>query len=355
MSKNRLLSVPETTPGQRFMEEQNSGLIVPTLDGGMNIKIDPADLENNEFTVAQNVYIRNKRITRRFGTSGLGPTKPNSQAISKMYTAKQSDGTVVQIRFGQTTIHRRASGSWTAITPASSAITGPANNVVSTDNRHFFSNNGLQNIQEIDLAGNTYDDLGNAPKYKYITSFYNRIVGANLVDAGNDIPIQVGWSGDFNFDEWDTTVDPSAGFAPLEESQSDYSDSITGLYGFAKQMIVLREQSIWLANKIPGTNPFYFYTAVPSIGCDTPTSVQKIPGGIIFFDRRTKSVYMFTVESGLVNIGFPVEDGIFSSIADPNQVFSGFNTTELEYMLACPIQSTDTVRVWTFSIKSSRD
>lgn len=358
MSKNRLLAPPENTPGQRFVADEKAPLSVPTLDGGMNTKTDSADLENNEFVIAQNVYIRNNKITRRTGTSLLTPTKPNSEAVKKLFTFKQYDSTNIQLRFSETEIHRRGSGSWTEIIAAGTPISSPVNNVIAADNRVFFTNNGAQNIQEIDFGADTYDNLGNAPRYKYITGFYNRIIGAYLVDGGGDIPIQLGWSGDFDFGEWDTSVNPSAGFAPLEESQSDYADFITSINGFATQMIITREQSIWLANKIPGTNPFYFFAAVPSVGCDMPTTVQKIPKGIAFCDRKTNSIYTYTLnDSGygeLKNIGWEIEDSLFSSISNPDDVFSGFDPVQLEYRVCCPIQSTNTVRCWTYSFKSSR-
>lgn len=354
MRSNRLFSKAEVSPPAGYGNPPPSANIsVPTLDGGMDTKTDPADLEPNQFTVAQNVYIRNKRIGRRVGTSALTPTKPNSEAVSKMYTAKQYDGTIIQLRFSTTSIYRRGLVSWTEVVDGGVPITAPANNVLSSDNRHFMSNNGVNIIQELDLAANTYGPLGNAPAYKYITSFYNRIVGANLQTAGNEIPIQVGWSGDFNFDEWNPATDPSAGFAPLEESQSDFADAITSINGFADKMVITREQSIWLATKTPGQNPFYFYTAVPGIGCDVPGSVQKIHGGIAFYDRRTNSVYAFFVQEGLQIIGRPIEDSIYASIADPEEVFSGFDPIELEYKICTPLQGTTTVRCWTYSFKSN--
>ncbi len=352
MPNNRLIAPAERVPGMQRTEDSLGGKIsVKTLDGGMNTKTDLADLEDNEFSVAQNVTIRSNKISRRIGTSLLTPTKPDSQAIAKMYTAKLYSGTIFQLRFAATSIYKRAVGAWNEIEEVATPITAPANNVVSTDNRHFFSNRGVNLIQEIDLGAETYDALGNAPKYKYITAFYNRIIGANLV-AGSNIPNQVGWSGDFNYGEWDPAVDLSAGFAPLEESQSDYADEIVGIFGFANSMIIPREQSIWVANKIPGNNPFFFYTAVPSIGCTVPNSIQKIPNGIVFYDRRTNSVYVFDTVNGLTVIGRKVEDSIYASIGDPDDVFSAFEPVEQEYKLCCPLTGTNTVRCWTYSFKN---
>ena len=353
-SANRLQARPVKFPGQPFPETPKYPQInIPTLDGGMNSYDDPNDLEDNQFLVLQNAEVRNKKLTRRSGESSITPSAPDSNAVKKVYSLKTFAGVLSQLRITNTTMHKRGVASWTAITSVgTAAFTSAPNNIVSTDNRHFFSSNGNIVISEINLATNTYDDLGNAGKYKYITAFADRIVGA--YDTVGPDPTTIYWSGNLNFDEWDTTVDPSAGFKPLEESQSDYADFITGIFGFSDQMLVMRERSIWLATKTgSASDPFYFYTATPSIGCDTPGSIQKIPNGVVFYDRRTNCVYVYIIGSPEpVKIGSPVEDSIYSSISDPTQVFSGFDPAEFEYRLCTPLIGTTKTRCWTYSFKS---
>jgi len=351
---NRLQAKPVKFPGQPFPETPKYPQInVKTLDGGMNTFDDPNDLEDNQFVALQNATVKNKKLSRRVGDSAITPAKPNSLAVKKVYSVKSFDGTLSQFRMTNTTMHKRGVSSWTAITSVgTAAYTVAPNNVVSTDNRHFFSTNGNIVISEINPATNQYDDLGNASKYKYLTAFGDRLVGA--YDLSIPSPTTVYWSGNLNFDEWDNSVDPSAGYKPLEESQSDYSDFITGIFGFANQMLVLRERSIWLATKTgSASDPFYFYTATPSIGCDTPSSVQKIPNGVVFYDRRTNCVYVYIIGSPEpVKIGQPVEDSIYSSISDTSAVFSSYDPTEFEYRLCSPLIGTNLTRCWTYSFKS---
>lgn len=344
-------SRPVKFPGQPFPETTKYPQInVPTLDGGMNNYDDPNDLNDNEFVVAQNVVIRGKKITRRVGETNITPAKPNSNAIKKVYSLKQFDGTLSQLRITDTTIHKRGVSTWTAIT--GTAFTVAPNNIISLDNRHFFSTNGNISLREINLTANTYGTVGNADKYKYITGFADRIVGA--YNATGPEPTTVYWSGNLNFTQWDPTVDPSAGYKPLEEAQTDYADFITGIFGFANQMLIMRERSIWLATKTgSASDPFYFYTATPSIGCNVPNSIQKIPNGVVFYDRRTNSVYVYMIGAPEpIKIGQPVDDGIYASISDPNLVFSGYDPIEFEYRLATPLTGTTNTRCWTYSFKS---
>lgn len=351
---NRLQAKPVKFPGQPFPETQKYPQItVPTLDGGMNTFVDPNDIQENQFVVAQDIIIREQKLRRRFGESNITPTKPNSNAVKKMYSLKQYDGTLVQLRATDTTLYKRGVSTWTAIANGTgTAFTSAPNNIISVDNRHFFSTNGNRVIKEINLTTNTYSDLGNSAQYKYITAFADRVVGA--YNNTGPAPTTIYWSGNLNYGQWDASVDPSAGYKPLEESQSDYADFITGVFGFANQLLVMRERSIWLATKTgSASDPFYFYTASPSVGCDTPGSIQKIPNGVIFFDRRTKSVYTYTIGDGSpVKIGQNVENSIYSSVSDPTTVFSGYDPIEYEYRLAVPLVGTTTTRCWTYNFKA---
>lgn len=356
MRTNKLQSRPEQVNSGSIGEElRYPQMNVPSLDGGMNTIIDSNDLPDNQMVLVNNMVIRNGKLRRRFGESAITPVKPNSEPILGFYTLKRFDGTLVQLRISTTKIYRRASSSWVEITNAGgSAIINGINNLVSTDDRFFFSTNGDTVIQEINLDTDTYAELGNAPRYKYITIFDNRLVGFNLVDSTN-VPIQVGWTGTFDYDEWDPLVNFEAGNAPLEESQSDYADVGTGIYGLGDKLLIVRERSIWYGQKTGvGQQPFLFYTRVPSLGCDIPSSIAKIPGGICFYDRRTRSVYAYTVEGEYPTpIGRQVEEDIFNGIDDPDDIISGFDSINLEFKLGVPQAGTDVTRCWTYSFRAN--
>jgi len=349
---NRFLARPEKYPGQQFSNPPNYPLIkVGAFTSGLNTEDDPDDIPDDAFTVDANGMIRRQRVTKVPGVTRIGPTKPNSNPVRGLISIQQYSGELVQLRFTASTIYRRAASAWAEITSTGPGINEAPNNSLSVDNRHFFSTNGNRVIQEIDLSTDTYSNLGNSKRYRYITAFGDRLVGFYDEDNG---PVDVGWSGNLNYAEWNPLVDPSAGMVPLVESQSDYADFGTGIFGFADKLLLLKERSIWLASKTGvGTNPFYFYVTSPSFGCDTPSSVQRIPNGIVYYDRRTSNVYVFDVNNPTpIPIGSKVSDEILALVDNPDEIFSSFDSVELEYRLAIPRNEGNGVDIFAYSFKS---
>src|SRR5690606_33380808 len=136
---------------------------------------------------------------------------------------KMNDGTPHTLRMTPTTIHRISGGVWTALTDANvggeelaGTITDRFNTAIILDN-FVFSNNGANHIQKINFTTNEFARLGNAPKYRYICGFFNRVVGAAVRD---DNEVQIRWSGDANIYVWDTSSDVCTGLGPTGESHS---------------------------------------------------------------------------------------------------------------------------------------
>ena len=326
------------------------------IDGGMNVYIDPADLPNNVLQLARNVYATSDKLVRTPGSSVITPTKPDSNPVILLYVFQRFDGTSVFLRFTKTAVHRRGSGSWTALTSSDpyTITTNERIRVLPFNDRLFFVT-GNENIYEIDFTANTYNYLGNAPKYKYITGFFNRIVGANLYDASTPNPTLVGWSGDLNFDEWNPLTDVSAGSTPLLEGASDFADPITGLFGFASVMLILRERSLWLATKRPvASNPFSFQAAYPSFGCDCPNTAAQKRNGLVWYDYRSNQVYDYTLGGTPVEIGDPIKNNLKPKISDKELPLGNYNAIDDEYVLTIPGISTNTTFVYTYNFSGGQ-
>lgn len=323
------------------------------LNGGMVTQVDPVDLQPNQLSLAVNVTCRYDVVGRRYGSTAIAPTKPNSNKLLQFVSYKNFSGNVTLYRFDKNSVFARSGGSWTPITGA--ALSGTDNNAITflgINNRAFFSNQ-VNVLQEINVGANTYAAAGNSRAYKYYCSFANRIVGANLV-SGSPSPIEVGWCGDVNFTEWNPLVDPSAGSTPLIDNPKEFSDDITGIFGFANQMLVMRERSIWLASKQPSaTDPFYFETAVPEVGSDSPNSITQIPSGVAWYDRRLNNVFAYTIGSPApVPIGDAVRKTIGTQVVDKTKLFSGWDSVNSEYILGIPIDSSTIVRLWRYNFQT---
>lgn len=320
-------------------------IVEARMNGGMNVYVDPADLPNTSGVLFQNVEVRADKVYRRAGLDLLTPTKPNSDPVLLYVNFKRFDGTSIYLRFTKNKLYRRGVSSWTEITSGSAFSINNTDRIrFTTLNDRFFFAVGNKEIQEVNFAANTYATLGNADKYKYITGFFNRLVGANKYDASSPNPTLVGWSGDLNFGVWGTATDISAGSTPLLEAATDFADPITGLFGFASVMLILRERSLWTATKRPvASNPFQFQASFPYAGCDTPNSATQKKNGITWYDSRTNQVYDYTIGSSPREIGSPVRDLIATRISDLSSVTAAYNSVRNQYKLLIPSSnSTDT-------------
>lgn len=324
------------------------------IDGGQNTRIDPADLPNDTFVDARNVRVTSDRTQRAVGTAVFTPVKPNSNRVLLFTSAKRFDGTSIYMRFDTQKLHRITAGSWVEITGSgfASGVTQRPR-LVTLNDRYFFIN-GRDYIQEINFTANTYARLGNAPRYTYACGFFNRLVGANLYDASSPNPVQIGWSGDINFGEWNPATDVSAGSTPLVEAQSDYQEAITGIFGFAQVMLILRERSLWTATKRPvASNPFAFQAAFPYVGCDSPNSAAQTRNGLCWYDLRTNQVYVYTVGDRPREIGDPIKNDLRRLIADPELIQGDYDPIRDRYSLTIPSPTSSTTHIFVFDFSSA--
>lgn len=339
-----------TRPGAT---KDNDPIIVSKF-GTMSTAEDATNLELNEFTELYNADVIDGYISRRNGNTLLTPAKPNSNKILKFWAFQKNDGTVVQLRFTRNTIHRRGAGSWTLLT---GTLTGSDDDAFSfaTSNDSFFCANGVDKVIELNLTANTYAEIASSRPYKYIAAIGTRIVGAFNNDPGGYNPIEIGTSGNLNFTDWDPSSDFSAYRAYLYESQDDYTDFITGLAGVGETAVVVRERTIWLGEPQPvAQQPFYFFPKILNIGSDTPNSVQKVAGGIVFADRRTNQIYFYDprASSGPVAISLKVFNEMNLQAYDPLTIFSGWDPTSLSYVIGIPEPASTDALVWKYSFKT---
>lgn len=321
-----------------------------SLNKGMITMLDPADIPESALQVAKNVTVRFDRTSRRPGSILLVPVKPDGSPILKMASIKKKDGTAYTLRFTPTSIHNRGLVAWTAVTGVLSGGVRDRIQTAVVQDELIFTNNGSDYIQKLDFGLNSFARLGNAPKYRYITGFFNRAVGAARRDVNE---VEVGWSGDGNIGEWDPAVDETAGSSPIMESPADLSDFITGIFSWTNVGVLLRERSIWTIQKqaIP-QNPFFFSTSVPGIGCDSPYSAQITGTAISWLDRRTGTVYSFSPGSSPTPIGRPIEASILANVDDPQTIFSSYDPFVNEYSICIPQAGSKYVNVWTFNLRN---
>lgn len=336
----------------RYYTEQQLAVIESKLSGGMVTTLDSTDIPNNSFLTLKNARVYFDRIQRRSGLDLMSPTKPNSNVVLGVYAYQKNNGDSFLIRATKDGLHYWTVSGWTAITGSLAGTNKDKFRFVTFNDRLVFSNNGANKIQIVNTGVTSFGDLGNAPKYKYVAGFNNRVIGANL--AGSD-PTQVGWSGNLNITVWDNASDISANLTSLVESPEDRFDEITGIFGMTNVLVIMREHNIWLATRNPSaSNPFNFYTAIPGLGCDSPNSISTVPGGLIWADTHTKRVYLWDLNSAPVPISNDIESDLFRSTIDPEMISSSFNKTTLIYKLIVGSPVSNTKRVWLYDLRMQK-
>lgn len=336
------------------------------VNAGMITSLDPADIPNGALQKCKNARVRFDRTSRRPGGIILGPDKPTNESILGLSYFKQNNKAEYFFRATKSSIYKRDTSVWTNV-PADITPLGGGDTdffqFASAFNRHFFTNNGVNPIQEVDLSVPKYKILNVSEatvktNFRFLTSFYNRIVGANL-QGGSPDPTMVGWSADAGFtgvglEEWNPAVNETAGRAPLIDTPGDVADFITNIFGFATFVLVLREQSIWKGTKKPiATDPIYFYPAFPGIGCDCPYSAVVGIGKLMWLDYRTKSVWSYIPDQAPQPIARNVEKDILKAVDDKEKIFGSYRGDDNEYTIAIPLAGSGYTRLWTLNERTN--
>lgn len=331
-------------------------LVHENLSGGMVSEIDLANIPEKSVALLKNARVYLDKILAKPGlNSNILPTKPDSNPVLKVYSFIENGGIVRTVRFTPDGLHILAGSAWNLLTTTNPLVGGNRDRftcAVAFD-RLVFTNNGENPIQVVDFTAGDYDDLGNAPEYKYLTVFADRVIGLNLQGSSPN-PIAVGWSGNADIAEWNPSNDPSAGQLPLIESPGDLNDFITGGFGFSTLLIVLRQKSIWIAEKRPvATQPLYFKPDVPGIGCGLPFTAVVGRKGVIFADHRTEEVYFYSPASQDVEpLMTPNTSLIFDGITNTDLPYGAYDPKTDRYCLAVPNESSNEVHLWVYDFKT---
>jgi len=349
MYRNRLTARPIGIPNERIAQEEEDLAFSNDFLEGLIEDGDIFSIPNNALTVAKNVTVIRNLLMRRNGLSLYPKTKPNSNKILNIYAFYHTSTGINILRFTKSTIHKATASGWSAVTGA--GLTGGDSNFFSFaigDNRLFFSN-GTEVIQEYNPTALTYAALGNAPKYKYICTAFNRVIGANRINVTNK-PYEIGWSGDMNYGEWDPTVDISAGSSPLVDSPTDVNDDITGIFNLQSILTIPRQRSLWLANKqASATNPFNFFVASPRIGADVPRSIKLTEFGLMFFNYQHCTIYLWQPNADPIDVASTkVKRAIKAAITTPERVFADYSFNTKSYTIHVGNDNNNVVKSWTY-------
>jgi hypothetical protein len=320
---------------------------VPQINGGMIADIDPTDIKDNASPLIRNSRIRRDKTSRRFGKVQFLSDKLNSEQVSALIQLRVSNKTTYFIKTTDQTIQFVDDTSGAAWEFILHVLAGRI-----TDHAIVFGDliiaDGVKQIRVVDLDAKSANPVGLlAPTAKYVTGFSERVVAANG-GSGDAASETIYWSGNRNFDEWDTLEDISAGQKRLDTSPRTVVDPISGVFGFSSVMVLPREFSIWVAQQNPvASDPFKLFRAVPGVGTNMPGSIAIGRELLMFLDSRMRDLVVYTPGSNVETIGLPIRNTIIKDIANADIIESTYLINEQEYYLL--ITEKSTVKIWIFN------
>lgn len=330
---DQLTPVEEKKQGFQFRQIQIGQLPIDDLTPGLVTAIPRARRPPGSATILKNARTRDDWVGRRPGHS-LFNTKPDANSVLKVASLQRPDNEnwIVRVAVGSTHV-TRTRASWTALTPTGGASHFTTALRVSSAQAFdwLFLANFQQKIVRVDPKPAILEQVKEAPVAKFITAFAERLIAAYIAPTDGGVASErIQWSA--NADPFDWTA-PSAGVAELV-SAGEVGDEITGIFGLESHLIILRKNSVWIAERQPiEINPFRFRPIITDFGCDAPFSAVKVPGGVIFADTETKGVYLYSPASGHQKLNTNIEGDIFEGAVAPELLIGSYDPAFQEYHL----------------------
>lgn len=343
------------------MARQRFATIRDTLDEGANLRgnayenlpqgeIQIVDMTSGIYTapprdkrppgsamVAKNARARNDWIGRRPGT--YEPIEqPDGDVVLKVFTVFLDQDRRWLVRVTRNNIHAtRSLSGWQQFTGTSIGYDRRISATQFSDYMYLAS--GVKKVIEVNFQTGTYAEVEGSPKARFITSFADRLVCGNVADPYSGwTGTRLQWSANGNSREWDTLEDESAGFVNLDSAPGDYGDEITGLFVVGQSLLILRERSVWLAERQPiASDPFRFVPLVIGVGCDLPHTGAIVPGGVMWADRRTNAVYFWRLGALPQRVNAQIKDQMLRDFGESEWVEAAYDPFEKEYHLGLNI------------------
>ena len=272
-----------------FEESKIASVKFKDFSGGLNSNRLSIEIEDRDAVDCQNVYYFDGFLRKMFGTNrintqigGFG----SSDDITGLFEARFNDGNRYLIATTSAGIFRRNGNTWTDIEGAFGI----------SDARHQFSmfNNELLGVNLTDNpwvwtgSGNIATLGGSPPRAKWITTFNNAVILANISVGGTAYPSRLAFSGDGTSATWDTTDD-------IIDFETSDGDQITGILPLRSRLVVYKRNSISLVNSLSDPDLVVDLDFKKGVGC---VSGYTLAHSRIFTNGIQREVHIFMGEDG---------------------------------------------------------
>lgn len=325
--------------GYSFQPDPEGFIEIPSVVDGMQSAFPRDRVARGSSSRILNGRVRDGRLVRRPGTSQYFSDVDDEEVLDLIeFSAPAGDVKLVRVTTNRISVDD-GGGNWTDYVTGLSVSRRPTF-AAFLDNLYIAT--GDFKVRQLDFSAETATEITNAPTAKYITTFAERVIAANI---GSDV-YKVQWPVNSDPTTW---TGLGSGEENLVTMGGGLSDDITGIFGFEQVGVVLRKRSIWLIQRQPfSDNPFRFIPVYSGAGCDMPHTARKIPGGIIYGNSETGSLYRYIIGNAPQIISRGVEDELFSQVGSVGFSQAAYDELNGEYHLGeAPSSGSPNIsRVW---------
>lgn len=336
----------------KFVEEQ--------INMGMVTALDPTDIPNSAGVDVKNMRLRYSCLTTRPYLSYVQDigfpdlyNSPDDFRILGLHKIKYPNSSQKLYRFTTDGVRWLNGAVWTSLASAYALGDFDRIQVAVLADKLVFSTNGALTLKSIDSTP-TLADVKAGKTYRYITSFYNRIVAANF-NGSPDLATKIEWCADGDVTLWEGDH-RTAGSVLLTSGPEEIADRITGIKALGNVLLIFRERSLWVGNRqASATAPFTFSGLVNGIGCNLPYTICEVQGGFMWADAKSGTIWYFNGQDSPQPVGRPNDERFvkqlqgISSLDAPQAVYDPVNE---EYLLLIPQLNVDKQLIWVYSFRT---
>ena len=251
--------------------------------GGLNSEFGSLALKPSEASDLDNIdFTRDGRFAQRNGYTRLNTTAFNSGATwtGLYWYEKKATATNKLIGVAGDKLGKMddLDGTWDDITGSLTLTAGNDNHVSWTTQIDVaVGTNNVNPPFRWDQTGNgtTLDVVAGLTQAKFVRTFANRLVLANVTISGTAHKSRFMWY------PLDSLTSPSA--SAFRDVNTNDGQEITGIEVLGEECIIFKDRSIWKAQNIGDPDlPFRFIKTRSHVGCVSGYSIQQSNNGLIF-------------------------------------------------------------------------
>lgn len=299
---------------------------------GLNTSLPPSRLSPEAAAGMKNLVLQRGRLESRYALTQVGSAFGESIVWVGDVVPKSGRPLLLAITTRYLYYFDAVSQTWIRVDGLS--LNGGATDVPSVTmfgDKVLFSN-GVDPVASFDVITRQANFLSGAPAARWLTTFNNRVVAANVVDQTGVRPSRVRWTAKNDETKWADT-DLGAGFEDAAPSPLLTFDTAQAIVPVTETVALLfRSRSTWTMSATGFVDaPFSFNLLFQEFGTNSPYSLVVTPAGVIGYFRDN---WYIVATGGVTPIGDPVVDRLAREM--PSTLVGMFDNLRQEYRVLIP-------------------